>query len=248
MEYAESELDDRESLYFDTLSLAESEAAAVAAATAAAAAAATAQRRSLSQSRNTVYHSAVDLATTMVEDQVTPARKILPEIFIEPPQPDYQYVNGKNANGINLPPYRYPAPIVGPSYLAVNGYSQAPIASNLAFMNMSGSALSTYTPDYWNAQALAAQVAALQQQNVAPLPGYRPISWPNIKAEEEAIGPILTVQMPPIASNQIEPLQISLKGSQTTTTNETHKKTKKMPITYSQWKFRVRNCSFHYHK
>lgn len=45
-------MDERESLYFDTISLAESEAAAVAAA----------HRKSLSQSRNTIYHSAVDLA------------------------------------------------------------------------------------------------------------------------------------------------------------------------------------------
>ncbi|KAH8397905.1 hypothetical protein KR222_006049, partial [Zaprionus bogoriensis] len=51
-DYAESEMDERESLYFDTISLAESEAAAVAAA----------HRKSLSQSRNTIYHSAVDLA------------------------------------------------------------------------------------------------------------------------------------------------------------------------------------------
>ncbi|XP_016951915.1 anoctamin-6 isoform X2 [Drosophila biarmipes] len=45
-------MDERESLYFDTISLAESEAAAAAAA----------HRKSLSQSRNTIYHSAVDLA------------------------------------------------------------------------------------------------------------------------------------------------------------------------------------------
>ncbi|EDW81887.2 uncharacterized protein Dwil_GK25421 [Drosophila willistoni] len=45
-------MDERESLYFDTISLADSEAAAVAAA----------HRKSLSQSRNTIYHSAVDLA------------------------------------------------------------------------------------------------------------------------------------------------------------------------------------------
>ncbi|XP_062141320.1 anoctamin-6 isoform X2 [Drosophila sulfurigaster albostrigata] len=44
-------MDERESLYFDTISLAESEAAAAAA-----------HRKSLSQSRNTIYHSAVDLA------------------------------------------------------------------------------------------------------------------------------------------------------------------------------------------
>ncbi|XP_032594153.1 anoctamin-5 isoform X2 [Drosophila grimshawi] len=44
-------MDERESLYFDTISLADSEAAAVAAA----------HRKSLSQSRNTIYHSAVDL-------------------------------------------------------------------------------------------------------------------------------------------------------------------------------------------
>ncbi|KAH8276085.1 hypothetical protein KR018_002378 [Drosophila ironensis] len=48
-EYPESEMDERESLYFDTISLADSEAAA-------------AHRKSLSQSRNTIYHSAVDLA------------------------------------------------------------------------------------------------------------------------------------------------------------------------------------------
>lgn len=46
-DYPESEMDDRESLYFDTISLAGSEAA---------------NRRSLSQSRMTIYHSAVDLA------------------------------------------------------------------------------------------------------------------------------------------------------------------------------------------
>jgi len=45
-------MDERESLYFDTISLAESEAAAAAAA----------HRKSISQSRNTIYHSAVDLA------------------------------------------------------------------------------------------------------------------------------------------------------------------------------------------
>ncbi|XP_037932223.1 uncharacterized protein LOC119667015 [Teleopsis dalmanni] len=50
-DYPESEMDDRESLYFDTISLADSEAAAAAAA----------HRKSLSQSRNTIYHSAVDL-------------------------------------------------------------------------------------------------------------------------------------------------------------------------------------------
>ncbi|KAH8300962.1 hypothetical protein KR044_007251, partial [Drosophila immigrans] len=50
-DYPESEMDERESLYFDTISLAESEAAAAAA-----------HRKSLSQSRNTIYHSAVDLA------------------------------------------------------------------------------------------------------------------------------------------------------------------------------------------
>ncbi|XP_023164830.2 anoctamin-6 isoform X2 [Drosophila hydei] len=44
-------MDERESLYFDTISLADSEAAAAAA-----------HRKSLSQSRNTIYHSAVDLA------------------------------------------------------------------------------------------------------------------------------------------------------------------------------------------
>ncbi|XP_064556786.1 anoctamin-1 isoform X1 [Drosophila montana] len=48
-DYPESEMDERESLYFDTISLADSEAAA-------------AHRKSLSQSRNTIYHSAVDLA------------------------------------------------------------------------------------------------------------------------------------------------------------------------------------------
>lgn len=48
-EYPESEMDERESLYFDTISLADSEAAA-------------AHRKSMSQSRNTIYHSAVDLA------------------------------------------------------------------------------------------------------------------------------------------------------------------------------------------
>ncbi|XP_070139021.1 anoctamin-6 isoform X6 [Drosophila bipectinata] len=42
-------MDERESLYFDTISLADSEAAA-------------AHRKSMSQSRNTIYHSAVDLA------------------------------------------------------------------------------------------------------------------------------------------------------------------------------------------
>ncbi|XP_053949632.1 anoctamin-6 isoform X4 [Anastrepha ludens] len=52
-EYPESEMDDLESLYFDTISLADSEAAAAVAA---------AHRKSLSQSRNTIYHSAVDLA------------------------------------------------------------------------------------------------------------------------------------------------------------------------------------------
>ncbi|KAH8238234.1 hypothetical protein KR032_001355, partial [Drosophila birchii] len=51
-DYPESEMDERESLYFDTISLADSEAAAAAAA----------HRKSLSQSRNTIYHSAVDLA------------------------------------------------------------------------------------------------------------------------------------------------------------------------------------------
>ncbi|XP_017055360.1 anoctamin-6 isoform X2 [Drosophila ficusphila] len=45
-------MDERESLYFDTISLADSEAAAAAAA----------HRKSISQSRNTIYHSAVDLA------------------------------------------------------------------------------------------------------------------------------------------------------------------------------------------
>ncbi|KAH8409217.1 hypothetical protein KR009_010799, partial [Drosophila setifemur] len=50
-DYPESEMDERESLYFDTISLADSEAAAAAA-----------HRKSLSQSRNTIYHSAVDLA------------------------------------------------------------------------------------------------------------------------------------------------------------------------------------------
>uniref|UniRef100_A0A0A1XE63 Anoctamin n=1 Tax=Zeugodacus cucurbitae TaxID=28588 RepID=A0A0A1XE63_ZEUCU len=53
VEYPESEMDDLESLYFDTISLADSEAAAAVAA---------AHRKSLSQSRNTIYHSAVDLA------------------------------------------------------------------------------------------------------------------------------------------------------------------------------------------
>ncbi|XP_016995231.2 anoctamin-6 isoform X3 [Drosophila takahashii] len=50
-DYPESEMDERESLYFDTISLADSEAAAAAA-----------HRKSISQSRNTIYHSAVDLA------------------------------------------------------------------------------------------------------------------------------------------------------------------------------------------
>lgn len=165
-------MDDRESLYFDTISLADSEAAAAAAA----------HRKSLSQSRNTIYHSAYDLA-----GDETPAKRTgsLRE-------------NGQKTRSSWNPNYRHSTPL--DQYL--------PPQTNGAGADGRGG-------DYTDA-VIAAQVMALQNGRA------------NYSAGNNGAGDT-SLQM----ASDMEVSRRLLQNSTQTSRD------KKLPITYSQWKFRV---------
>ncbi|XP_065366433.1 anoctamin-6 isoform X2 [Calliphora vicina] len=182
-------MDDRESLYFDTISLADSEAAAAAAA----------HRKSLSQSRNTIYHSAVDLA-----GDETPSRRT-----------GSMRENGHKARSSWNPNYRHSTPL--DQYLPpnMNGMVGGVAGGGLGGGGVGGGGGGGMVGDYTDA-VLAAQVMALQN-------GRANYSAGNGAGET-------SLQM----ANDMEVSRRLLQNSTQTS------KDKKLPITYSQWKFRTR--------
>lgn len=180
-DYPESEMDDRESLYFDTISLADSEAAAAAAA----------HRKSLSQSRNTIYYSAADLA-----GDETPAKRT----------GSMRLENGHKMRSSWNSNYRHSSPL--DQYLppSVNGANAA--GGNGASVSASGSVGVDCTD-----AVIAAQVMALQngRSNYTPGAGDTSLHMAN-------------------------DMEVSRRLLQNNTQNS---RDKKLPITYSQWKFRV---------
>ncbi|KAI9589052.1 anoctamin-1 isoform X1 [Glossina fuscipes] len=190
-EYPESEMDDRESLYFDTISLADSEAAAAAAA----------HRKSLSQSRNTIYHSAVDLAG---ED--TPSRRT----------GSLRLENGQRARTSWNTNYRHSTPL--DQYISPN----CPNA---------GSGNNT---DYTDA-AIAAQVMALQNGRA----NYNGLNMAGTMIAGGATGVAGGPGLPGnhTSMHMANDTEVSRRLLQSSTNTS---KDKKLPITYSQWKFRTR--------
>ncbi|XP_037816459.1 anoctamin-1 isoform X2 [Lucilia sericata] len=180
-------MDDRESLYFDTISLADSEAAAAAAA----------HRKSLSQSRNTIYHSAVDLA-----GDETPSRRT-----------GSMRENGHKARSSWNPNYRHSTPL--DQYLPPNMNGGLAGGGGIAGGGGGGGAGLLGGGDYTDA-VLAAQVMALQN-------GRANYSAGNGAGDT-------SLQM----ANDMEVSRRLLQNSTQTS------KDKKLPITYSQWKFRTR--------
>ncbi|KAI8124169.1 Anoctamin-2 [Lucilia cuprina] len=185
-DYPESEMDDRESLYFDTISLADSEAAAAAAA----------HRKSLSQSRNTIYHSAVDLA-----GDETPSRRT-----------GSMRENGHKARSSWNPNYRHSTPL--DQYMPPNMNGGLAGGGGIAGAGGGGAGF-LGGGDYTDA-VLAAQVMALQN-------GRANYSAGNGAGDT-------SLQM----ANDMEVSRRLLQNSTQTS------KDKKLPITYSQWKFRTR--------
>lgn len=187
-------MDDRESLYFDTISLADSEAAAAAAA----------HRKSLSQSRNTIYHSAVDLA-----GDETPSRRT-----------GSMRENGHRARSSWNPNYRHSTPLEQYFPSNMNGT----IAGVAGGGGGGGGGVGNIPVgvDYTDG-VLAAQVMALQNGRATN----------NYSAVNNGIGGIgeTSLQM---ANHDLEVSRRLLQNS--TQTN----RDKKLPITYSQWKFRVK--------
>ena len=181
-------MDDRESLYFDTISLADSEAAAAAAA----------HRKSLSQSRNTIYHSAVDLA-----GDETPARRTgsLRE-------------NGHKVRPAWNPNYRHSTPFEQYMPPNTNGIIQQGYGGGGG--GGPGGIYGGMGGDYTDA-VIAAQVMALQN-------GRANYSAVNAGAGETSLH----------MANDMEVSRRLLQNSNQTS------KDKKLPITYSQWKFRVK--------
>ncbi|XP_073830259.1 anoctamin-6 isoform X1 [Musca autumnalis] len=178
-DYPESEMDDRESLYFDTISLADSEAAAAAAA----------HRKSLSQSRNTIYYSAADLA-----GDETPARR----------SNSIRLENGLKARASWNPNYRHSSPL--DHYLPSNTNGNGAATTSA----VGGGA------DYTDA-VIAAQVMALQNGRS---------NYINATGASEAA-----------LHNMTNDMEVSRRLIQNSAQNS---RDKKLPITYSQWKFRTR--------
>lgn len=200
-DYPESEMDDRESLYFDTISLADSEAAAAAAA----------HRKSLSQSRNTIYYSAADLA-----GDETPAKRTN----------SMRLENGHKGRSSWNPSYRHSSPL--DHYLPPNtngsnsiGGSGNPSLGAVSVAGIAGGNGADYTD-----AVIAAQVMALQQNGRS--------NYTAGGASESALH----------MANDMEVSRRLLQNSAQSSRD------KKLPITYSQWKFRVTNfnslCFFLY--
>lgn len=191
-------MDDLESLYFDTISLADSEAAAAVAA---------AHRKSLSQSRNTIYHSAVDLAG---ED--TPSKR--------------RSIRSENGSKINVS--------------ALNNPSNRSTPYNLNYRH--SSALEHYNNNNSNANdhnngggpgvidqtdaAIAAQVLAMHN-------GGRNTGNSNSNSNNNNNNNSKSNSTPAHVNASDEVSKRLLQSSTNTS------KDKKLPITYSQWKFRV---------
>lgn len=185
-------MDDRESLYFDTISLADSEAAAAAAA----------HRKSLSQSRNTIYYSAADLA-----GDETPAKRTN----------SMRLENGHKGRSSWNPSYRHSSPL--DHYLPPNtngsnsiGGSGNPSLGAVSVAGIAGGNGADYTD-----AVIAAQVMALQQNGRS--------NYTAGGASESALH----------MANDMEVSRRLLQNSAQSSRD------KKLPITYSQWKFRVTN-------
>lgn len=174
-------MDDRESLYFDTISLADSEAAAAAAA----------HRKSLSQSRNTIYHSAVDLA-----GDETPSRRT----------GSLRDCSHKARSSWN-PNFRHSTPLDQYMSPNINGGCGGSIPGVGGGGGVGGDCTDA---------VIAAQVMALQN-------GRANYSAGNGAGET-------SLQM----ANDMELSRRLLQNNTQTS------KDKKLPITYSQWKFRVK--------
>ncbi|XP_011212703.2 anoctamin-1 isoform X1 [Bactrocera dorsalis] len=201
VEYPESEMDDLESLYFDTISLADSEAAAAVAA---------AHRKSLSQSRNTIYHSAVDLAG---EDTPSKRRSLRSE---NGSSRSNASVAAAAAAAMNNPNSRLPYNLNYRHSSALEHYNNS--ASNANGNN--GPGLSA--GDQADA-AIAAQVMAMHN-------GRTPAYGNSISHNNSAGGKSNSTP-------QLNADEVSKRLLQSSTNTS---KDKKLPITYSQWKFRTR--------
>ncbi|XP_067639547.1 anoctamin-6 isoform X6 [Eurosta solidaginis] len=192
-EYPESEMDDLDSLYFDTISLADSEAAAAVAA---------AHRKSLSQSRNTIYHSAVDLAG---ED--TPSKRR--SLRLDNGNKNNASTTGQNNSNNRLPynpNYRHSSALEHYNNNANNGRGTGGAGGGRGGVGDQADA------------AIAAQVIAMHNgrsnvfgNNTA---GSKSNSTPHLNSDE-------------VSKHLLQ-------------SNTNTSKDKKLPITYSQWKFRTR--------
>lgn len=197
-------MDDRESLYFDTISLADSEAAAAAAA----------HRKSLSQSRNTIYHSAVDLA-----GDETPARRT-----------GSMRENGHKARSSWNPNYRHSTPLDqymppnmnGIVASGVGGVGSGGGGGGGGYAGGVGAVGGGFVAGDYTDAVIAAQVMALQN------------GCANYGAGNGAGDTSQQV------ANDMELSRRLLQNNTQTS------KDKKLPITYSQWKFRVKNIILNY--
>uniref|UniRef100_A0A1I8NNX0 Anoctamin n=1 Tax=Stomoxys calcitrans TaxID=35570 RepID=A0A1I8NNX0_STOCA len=187
-------MDDRESLYFDTISLADSEAAAAAAA----------HRKSLSQSRNTIYYSAADLA-----GDETPAKRAN----------SMRLENGHRMRSSWNPNYRHSSPLehylppTSSTMMMMTTATTNGTNSTTAGVGGGGGGPGSNGADYTDA-VLAAQVMALQNGRSNYTAG----------ANEAALH----------MANDMEVSRRLLQNSAQSSRD------KKLPITYSQWKFRTR--------
>lgn len=201
-------MDDLESLYFDTISLADSEAAAAVAA---------AHRKSLSQSRNTIYHSAVDLAG---EDTPSKRRSLRSENGSSRSNASAVAATAAAAAAaMNNPNSRLPYNLNYRHSSALEHYNNS--ATNTNDNTRPGLGAGGGVVDQTDA-AIAAQVMAMHNGRT--------------HAYGNSIGHINSAGGKSNSTPHLNADEVSKRLLQSSTNTS---KDKKLPITYSQWKFRV---------